>query len=41
MREVLIWTLTLLAVAVAIPAQLLMFLAEKIGDVVDGLENDE
>jgi hypothetical protein len=32
MRDVIAWTLAILAAAIALPAQLLMFLAEWIGD---------
>lgn len=39
MRNVLMWSLTALAVAVAIPAQLLMFLAEKLGDWADDYDD--
>lgn len=36
-RLALAWTLTIIAVAIAIPAQLMMFLAEAIGDKADEL----
>jgi hypothetical protein len=35
MRDVIAWTLTILAAAIAFPAQLLMFLAEWVGDKAD------
>jgi hypothetical protein len=34
-RTTLAWSLTIVAVCIAIPAQLLMFLAEAIGDKAD------
>jgi hypothetical protein len=34
-RTALAWVLTVVAVCIAIPAQLLMFLAEAIGDKAD------
>ena len=35
LRETMAWTLTIIAAAIAIPAQCLMFLAEWIGDKAD------
>jgi len=35
MRDAIAWTLTILAAAIAIPAQLLMFVAEWAGDKAD------
>jgi len=35
MRNFVAWTLSILAVGIAIPAQLLMFLAEAVGDKAD------
>jgi len=35
MRDVIAWTLAILAVLIAIPAQCLMFLAEWVGDKAD------
>ena len=35
MRDAIAWTLTILAAAIAIPAQALMFLAEFVGDKAD------
>jgi len=35
MRDVIAWTLTILAASIAIPAQCLMFVAEWIGDHAD------
>lgn len=35
MRDAIAWTLSVIAVCIAIPAQCLMFLAETIGDKAD------
>ena len=35
MRDVIAWTLTILAASIALPAQLLMFAAEWVGDKAD------
>lgn len=35
LREVMAWTLAILAMSIAIPAQLLMFVAEWVGDKAD------
>jgi hypothetical protein len=35
MRDAIAWTLAILAIAIAIPAQALMFVAEWIGDAAD------
>lgn len=35
MRDAVAWTLSIIAIAIAIPAQALMFLAETIGDKAD------
>jgi hypothetical protein len=35
MRNAVAWTLTILAVCIAIPAQCLMYLAECVGDQAD------
>ena len=35
MRDLIAWTLTILAAAIAIPAQCFMFLAEWVGDKAD------
>lgn len=35
MRDVIAWTLSIISVLIAIPAQALMFLAETIGDKAD------
>lgn len=35
MRDVVAWTLSIIAVAIAIPAQVLMFAAEWVGDKAD------
>lgn len=35
MRDAIAWTLTILAVSIAIPAQALMFIAEWVGDRAD------
>lgn len=35
MRDAVAWALTIISFAIAIPAQLLMFLAEAIGDKAD------
>jgi hypothetical protein len=35
MRDAVAWTLTILSVAIALPAQALMFVAEYVGDKAD------
>lgn len=36
-RQILAWTVQAVAIAIALPALLLMFVAERIGDVADDL----
>ena len=38
MRNAVVWTLAVIALVIAIPAQLLMFASEKIGDWADELD---
>ena len=40
MRDAVAWTLTILSVAIALPAQALMFVAEWVGDRADDFITD-
>jgi len=35
MRDAIAWTLTIVSILIALPAQLLMYVAESIGDAAD------